>query len=123
MSNMTTGWQLLIFGMGTVFLMLYLLSLAVKLMGKYLKPKKELAQPLEKPTIPANVNLEKPIMTTDDKNEKKVAAIMAAIQLVMNDCNYNIISIKPIGSSGWKRSFSLGQQEFKYGRRKGEGKK
>lgn len=109
MSNLAIGWELLIFGMGTVFLILYLLSFAVKVMGKYLKPKEDPAQPLPKL-----------MTTTEETGERKVAAIMAAIQLVMRGSNYNIISIKPIGSSDWKKSIDLDKHELKYGRRKGK---
>ena len=109
MSNLTIGWELLIFGMGTVFLILYLLSLAIKLMGKYLRPKEELAQPLSKPTT-----------TTEEIGATKVAAIMAAIQLVMRDSDYKLISIRPTGSTDWKKSINLDRHGFKYGRRKGK---
>ncbi len=109
MGRFASGWELTILGMGTVFLMLFLLSVVLKFMGKYLSPKKALVQPITQISV----------ATEDDLKTQKVAAVMAAIQLVMGDSEYKVISIKPVSSS-WKQSLNLGREEIKYGGRKGK---
>ena len=86
MSRLAIGWELLLFGMGTVFLVLYLLSVILKYTGKYLGPKKSPAQSTKSVVakVPDNNTFAK-------NNNAKVAAIMAAIQIVMGDSDYSII--------------------------------
>lgn len=115
MSRLAIGWELLLFGMGTVFLVLYLLSVILKITGKYLGPKKSPAQSINSVVdkVPNNNT------TFAKNNNAKVAAIMAAIQVVMGDSDYRVISIKPTTSSNWKQALNTDGQEFKYVGRRG----
>ncbi len=103
------GWQLLVLGMGTVFVMLYLLSVVVKYMGKYFTK-----QNSKQCTVSGPQNV---VHKTKDNNDK-IAAIMAAIQVVMGDTDYKILSIKPKGSSTWKQAIQLTGSELTYRGRK-----
>ncbi len=97
------GWQLLVLGMGTVFIMLYLLSVVVKYMGKYFtKNNKQQA-----------VTPEKKVIKKVKNNNDKIAAVMAAIQVVMGGTDYQVISIKPKGNSTWKQSNQLTELTYR----------
>ncbi|AZR72810.1 hypothetical protein BBF96_05025 [Anoxybacter fermentans] len=109
--NFSIGWQLLVLGMGTVFLVLYFLSVILKYMGNYLRYK-----PLKKKE---KIPVQNDTSQIDINKNAKIAAVMAAIQVVMGDTSYRVISIKKKGSSTWKQAINLIGQEFNYGRRKG----
>lgn len=116
LNNLNVGWQLVVLGMGTVFLILYLLSVLLKNVGKVLgaqdKTQSIGVSTTSASTAPAPVV---EIPTTDNKNAK-VAAVMAAIQLVMGDTEYRVISIKPAENPNWKQ-VTYPVQDFTYGRK------
>lgn len=112
LGKFTVGGELMLLGMGIVFLMLYLLSLILKAVGHYCGPK------VEKNEATAPVQSVAAAKEVEDTNAK-VAAVMAAIQAVMGDSEYRVVSIKPKDSSGWKSAIGVAGQEYNYG---GKGK-
>ncbi len=101
MENMVLGVELLIIGMGTVVLSLYLLSVFLHFSGKLFGPK------YEKDKTKVNKQKQKSIEKHPDKvqavNTKKIAAISAAVFEMLSDKkNYRIISIKK-SNDNWKR--------------------
>ena len=104
MGKYMIGLQLLIIGLGTVLLSLFLLSIFLRISGKYIntsEKKKEKKKEITK----AESGSDKPKVEEEyeDKNKgKKMAAISAAVyQYLDNDKNYRIISIKKRDKS-WK---------------------
>lgn len=93
MGKYMIGLQLLIIGLGTVLLSLFLLSIFLRISGKYIntsekkkEKKKEIKEEYE-----------------DENKGKKMAAVAAAVyQYLDSDKNYKIISIKKSDNS-WKR--------------------
>lgn len=105
------GWQLMILGMGIVFFMLYLLSAILGVMGKYFGPKVSKIQEY----VPV---MTEPVQAAENKNVP-VAAIMAAVQVVMGDTDFRIISVKRTDSSTWKQTNNVSGAESNYRARKG----
>lgn len=106
MNDYVLGLELLIIGMGTVFLSLYLLSVFLyfsgKLFGPESKEKKQKAVKTEKVEV-AEKNQETEEEIETGIPAKKVAAVSAAVYEILNDQkNYRIISIQK-GNQNWKR--------------------
>jgi len=106
MNNYVLGLELLIIGMGTVFLSLYLLSVFLyfsgKLFGPENKKKKQTEVKTEKVEI-AEKNRETEAEMQTGVSAKKVAAVSAAVYELLNDQKkYRIISIQK-SNQNWKR--------------------
>jgi len=103
MNNYVLGLELLIIGMGTVFLSLYLLSVFLHFSGKLFGPdsKKKKVNKTEKTDIvPKN---QKEEIEEAGISPKKIAAVTAAVYESLNDQkNYRIISIQK-SNQNWKR--------------------
>ena len=99
--NFAFGLELLIIGLGTVFLSLYLLSFFLYFSGKMFGPKK-----IKKKVLTEESSQEKePELLSEDGglSRKKAAAITAAVYEMLSDKkNYKIISIKK-RNQNWKR--------------------
>lgn len=107
------GWQIIVLGLGTVFFILFLLSLILKSTGVNLNKHHR------KPTLGiASAPIRITTAVSENKNAK-IAAVMAAIQAVMGDTDYQVISILPVDQSCWKQSINMGL-ELKYQGRRGK---
>jgi Na+-transporting methylmalonyl-CoA/oxaloacetate decarboxylase gamma subunit len=103
MNNYVLSLELLIIGMGTVFLSLYLLSVFLHFSGKLFGPdsKKKKVNRTEKVDI-VSKNQEEEI-AEEGISPQKIAAVTAAIYESLNDQkNYRIISIEK-NNQNWKR--------------------
>lgn len=99
MNNYVLGLELLIIGMGTVFLSLYLLSVFLHFSGKLFGPESKDKNKSKKKAEILEAAAEKEIKKTDavekEISPKKIAAVTAAIYESLNDQNnYRIISIQ-----------------------------
>jgi sodium pump decarboxylase gamma subunit len=110
MNNYVLGLELLIIGMGTVFLSLYLLSVFLYFSGKLFGPeskakKKSKNQAEQKREISKAENkaAEAENTAVEGIAPQKIAAVTAAIYESLNDQkNYRIISIQK-SNQNWKR--------------------
>jgi len=107
MNNYVLGLELLIIGMGTVFLSLYLLSVFLHFSGKLFGPENKDKKKSKKAAGIPEAAAEKEIKKTDQVEKgissKKIAAVTAAIYKSLNDQkNYRIISIQK-SNQNWKR--------------------
>lgn len=105
MNNYVLGLELLIIGMGTVFLSLYLLSVFLHFSGKLFGPDSENKKKKEiKKTKVDIVEKEKAAEIEEEGiSSKKVAAVTAAVsEMLNNQKNYRIISIQK-SNQNWKR--------------------
>jgi sodium pump decarboxylase gamma subunit len=107
MNNYVLGLELLIIGMGTVFLSLYLLSVFLHFSGKLLGPESENKKKAKKTAETGKIEADKRevnLTETEQKvSAKKAAAVTAAIYEVLNNQkNYRIISIQK-SNQNWKR--------------------
>ena len=105
MNNYVLGLELLIIGMGTVFLSLYLLSVFLYFSGKLFGPDSESKK--KKELAAEKVNIVEKDKKEEIKQEgispQKIAAVSAAIYESLNDQkNYRIISIQK-SNQNWKR--------------------
>lgn len=104
MGKYMIGLQLLIIGLGTVLLSLFLLSIFLRISGKYINSNKKKEKKKEITTAEsgsAEVKIEEEYENPD--KGKKMAAISAAVyQFLDSDKDYKIISIKKSDKS-WKR--------------------
>jgi len=95
--NFAFGLELLIIGLGTVFLSLYLLSVFLYFSGKILGPKEM------RKKVPIEEKKESKEPELDGLSRKKAAAITAAVYAMLSDKkSYKIISIKK-RNQNWKR--------------------
>ncbi|RAK06665.1 sodium pump decarboxylase gamma subunit [Halanaerobium saccharolyticum] len=105
MNNYVLGLELLVIGMGTVFLSLYLLSVFLHFSGKLLGPESDSKKKKEVKTAKVDIvekSKEKEI-NQQEISPKKVAAVTAAIYESLNEQkNYRIISIQK-SNQNWKR--------------------
>ena len=106
MNNYVLGLELLVIGMGTVFLSLYLLSVFLHFSGKLFGPESEKKKSKKTAKVTKAV-VEKEEAQIDETKEgispKKVAAVTAAVYEMLNDRkNYRIISIQK-SNQNWKR--------------------
>jgi len=104
MNNYVLGLELLIIGMGTVFLSLYLLSVFLYFSGKLFGPEsknnKKAANNLEAAVENKETKIDK---SEQGFSSKKAAAVTAAVYEMLNDQkNYRIISIQK-SNQNWKR--------------------
>ena len=104
MGKYMIGLQLLIIGLGTVLLSLFLLSIFLRISGKYIntsEKKKEKKKEITKAESgSAQTKIEE--NNKDENKGKKMAAISAAVyQYLDSDKNYRIISIKK-RNNNWK---------------------
>jgi glutaconyl-CoA/methylmalonyl-CoA decarboxylase subunit delta len=95
MDKFIIGWQLMLVGMGTVLITLYILSLVLRLDGYLFGPREENNSKKKE-----NIYHKDEIDTGIDA--KKTAAITAAIYQFMDKKEYHIISIKRVENSDWK---------------------
>ena len=106
MNNYVLGLELLIIGMGTVFLSLYLLSVFLYFSGKLFGPESEKKKRQKTAEVSTAVpkKEEAEIEETGKRiSAKKVAAVTAAVYESLNDQkNYRIISIQK-SNQNWKR--------------------
>jgi len=108
MNNYVLGLELLIIGMGTVFLSLYLLSVFLhfsgRLFGPESKDKKKSKKQIEKKKEITKVEKEaETAAAAEGVSPQKIAAVTAAIYESLNDQkNYRIISIQK-SNQNWKR--------------------
>ncbi|MFP4372058.1 MAG: OadG family transporter subunit [Halanaerobium sp.] len=107
MNNYVLGLELLIIGMGTVFLSLYLLSVFLYFSGKLFGPESENKKKAKKAAETSKAELEKKDNQIDKLEQgfssKKAAAVTAAVYEMLNDQkNYRIISIQK-SNQNWKR--------------------
>ena len=105
MNNFVLGLELLIIGMGTVFLSLYLLSVFLYFSGKLFGPDSENKKKKEVKTEKVDIVEKSQEKKVEGQgiSPKKVAAITAAIYEKLNDQkNYRIISIQK-SNQNWKR--------------------
>jgi sodium pump decarboxylase gamma subunit len=106
MENMVLGVELLVIGMGTVVLSLYLLSVFLHFSGKFFGPKH--TKDKTKDTIQKDIkqkqkSIEKKSGNVQAVNARKIAAISAAVfEMLTDEKNYRIISIKK-SNDNWKR--------------------
>lgn len=106
MNNYVLGLELLIIGMGTVFLSLYLLSIFLHFSGKLFGPESKKKKSKKSAEISKAVKEQKEV-EIDESNQgitrKKAAAVTAAVYEMLNDENkYRIISIQK-SNQNWKR--------------------
>ncbi|TDO71137.1 sodium pump decarboxylase gamma subunit [Halanaerobium saccharolyticum] len=105
MNNYVLGLELLIIGMGTVFLSLYLLSVFLHFSGKLFGPESGVKKKKEVKKSKVDI-VEKPRVKEPDRqgvSPKKVAAVTAALAEMLNgQKNYRIISIQK-SNQNWKR--------------------
>ncbi|PUU90079.1 OadG family protein [Halanaerobium sp.] len=112
MNNYVLGLELLIIGMGTVFLSLYLLSVFLHFSGRLFGPesgskkksknkvkqKREISEAENKSAAEAEIEA-----AAEGISPQKIAAVTAAIYESLNDQkNYRIISIQK-SNQNWKR--------------------
>jgi sodium pump decarboxylase gamma subunit len=93
MNNYRLGFELLVIGMGTVFISLYLLSVFLYFSGKFFgtEAKKKTANPgPEKQQLNSSRLAEKPQIS-----RQKVAAITAAVAEIQGEKEFKVISIRP----------------------------
>lgn len=107
MNNYVLGLELLIIGMGTVFLSLYLLSVFLHFSGKILGPETKDKKKSQKQLVKKEISkVEKEAETAaaeEGISPQKIAAVTAAIYESLNDQkNYRIISIQK-SNQNWKR--------------------
>lgn len=105
MNNYLIGLELLVIGMGTVFLSLYLLSLFLYFSGKVFastaKDKKE-SRVINKKDFRTEEGAKKLAEKSSKISPKKAAAVSAAIyECLDNSKSYKIISIKK-NNKNWK---------------------
>ncbi|RQD75495.1 MAG: sodium pump decarboxylase gamma subunit [Halanaerobium sp. MSAO_Bac5] len=97
MNKYILGLELLVIGMGTVFLSLYLISVFLYFSGKILGPKEM------RKKLPIEEKRESKEPELDGLSRKKAAAITAAVYAMLSDKkSYKIISIKK-RNQNWKR--------------------
>jgi len=107
MNKYVYGFQLMIIGMGTVFISLYLLSAFMYLLGKLFGDKKVPKKNDKEKNSSADTGKIDEVETDDEESnisrKRKIAAATAAVyQLLDENKRYRIISIKKANSS-WKR--------------------
>ena len=110
MNNYVLGLELLIIGMGTVFLSLYLLSVFLHFSGRLFGPdskdkKKNKIQTGNKKEVTKTkaANKAETAAAEEGISPQKIAAVTAAIYESLNDQkNYRIISIQK-SNQNWKR--------------------
>jgi len=109
MNNYVLGLELLIIGMGTVFLSLYLLSVFLHFSGRLFGPetkakkKNKIQTGNEKEISKTKVENEAEKAAAEGVSPQKIAAVTAAIYESLNDQkNYRIISIQK-SNQNWKR--------------------
>ncbi|CCU80222.1 hypothetical protein HSACCH_01942 [Halanaerobium saccharolyticum subsp. saccharolyticum DSM 6643] len=107
MNNYVLGLELLVIGMGTVFLSLYLLSVFLHFSGKLFGPdsedKKKNKKAVEISKTAAENEAEQLIESEQGISTKKAAAITAAVYEMLSDHkSYRIISIQK-SNQNWKR--------------------
>src|SRR6056297_1704373 len=101
MNKYVYGFQLMIIGMGTVFISLYLLSAFMYLLGKLFGDKK--VPKKNSSSIDNSAEAEIDVGENGLSRKRKIAAATAAVyQLLDENKRYRIISIKKANSS-WKR--------------------
>ena len=109
MNNYVLGLELLVIGMGTVFLSLYLLSVFLYFSGKLFGPDSKAENKNKVKNNKADIvkkNRKEEVeeeMEAEKLSSKKVAAVTAAVYQKLNDRkNYRIISIQK-RKKNWKR--------------------
>ncbi|RAK03919.1 sodium pump decarboxylase gamma subunit [Halanaerobium saccharolyticum] len=107
MNNYVLGLELLVIGMGTVFLSLYLLSVFLHFSGKLFGPDSKDKKKNKKTVKNSKSAAENKAVQLDESEQgispKKVAAVTAAIsEMLNNQKNYKIISIQK-SNQNWKR--------------------
>jgi len=107
MNNYVLGLELLVIGMGTVFLSLYLLSVFLHFSGKLFGPDSKDKKKNKKTVENSKSAAENKAVLFDESEKgispKKVAAVTAAVYEMLNDQkNYKIISIQK-SNKNWKR--------------------
>jgi Na+-transporting methylmalonyl-CoA/oxaloacetate decarboxylase gamma subunit len=112
MEDMMLGVELLIIGMGTVVLSLYLLSVFLHFSGKFFGPKYtknktgskiKTEDKIKEENTQKIKKVEKQLEDTKAVNAKKMAVISAAVYEMLSDKkNYRIISIQK-SNNYWKR--------------------
>lgn len=108
MNNYLLGFELLIIGMGTVFLSLYLLSVFLYFSGKFFGPQNKVEEKKKEKAVVSEVFKDKKGVKEMKQNQlgispRKIAAISAAVYECLNDeKNYKIISIQK-NNQNWKR--------------------
>lgn len=104
MGKYMIGLQLLIIGLGTVLLSLFLLSIFLRISGKYINESEKKKEKKKEITTAESGSAQAKIEESyegEDKG-KKMAAIAAAVyQFLDNDKDYRIISIKKSDNT-WK---------------------
>jgi sodium pump decarboxylase gamma subunit len=106
MENMMLGVELLIIGMGTVILSLYLLSVFLFFSGKLFGPeagKKKKKEEIENKTAEKKESVSSKKAEVKGLDKKKIAAISAALYEMMGSKkNLRIISIRK-NNNNWTR--------------------
>jgi len=107
MNNYVLGLELLVIGMGTVFLSLYLLSVFLHFSGKLFGPDSKDKEKNKKTVGNLKSAAENEAVQLDESEQgispKKVAAVTAVVYEMLNDQkNYKIISIQK-SNQNWKR--------------------
>lgn len=116
LKDFTVSWQLMVWIAVGVIVALYLLSRVLRNINSSLGAENK----THSLGVAAPVATEAPTLTltakADNKNAK-IAAVMAAIQAMMGDTEYQVISIKPTGQSYWKQVVFQGQEVNYHGRK------
>jgi sodium pump decarboxylase gamma subunit len=104
MNNYVLGLELLIIGMGTVFLSLYLLSVFLHFSGKLFGPESgSKKKSKNKVKQKREISEAEKAAAEEGVSPQKIAAVTAAIYESLNDQkNYRIISIQK-SNQNWKR--------------------
>lgn len=113
LDNFNIGWQVILLGLGTVFFVLLILSVILKSIGPHFGKQQQ------KPTLGITSAPVQIAAAASENKNAKIAAVMAAIQAIMGDTDYQVVSIKPVNHSFWKQAVNAGP-ELKFQGRRGK---
>lgn len=115
LKDLVVSWQVMIVLIVGIIGVIYMLSVLLRNINRSLGAAHKThslgvaapSTPVVTPVLPAEA---------DNKNAK-IAAVMAAVQAMMGDTEYQVISIKPTGQSFWKQAVYQSQDVNYHGRK------
>lgn len=114
MLNQFDSWQTMVIVAIGIIVVLYLLSLVLRNLNRSLGAGNKTHSLGVATAAPAVI----PSLTAEaDNKNAKIAAVMAAVQAMMGDSEYRVISIKPTGQSYWKQAVCQSQDVNYHGRK------